>query len=325
MFEIEQNEGFKTSLWVEKFRPKHVKDCILPNRLKEQFLAMVESGEITNSHFTGPAGSGKTTIARALCNDVGVEYKIVNCSNDSGIDTVRTNIFNYCNTASISNTNKAYKVIILDEFDGFGVQSQKAMRGLIEQFPNMRFILTSNDSSKVHSALNSRCIEFDFAMSKHEKEELIPLVALRVVEILNEEGIEYTEDQFDSILNVVSSNYPDLRKIIGKFNNYTKSGKLNKFIDVVGDADLISLVKSIQAKSFKDCLDWVVNHPHELEQIYNMKTGLYPLLTNVMVDKSQIPDLVKILGDGNKNIRSCVDAQMQVAETCVLILTTLDF
>lgn len=326
MFEIETSQGFSTELWVEKYRPKHVKDCILPSRLKTPFLNMVKSGEIQNIHLTGTAGTGKTTIARALCNDVGVEYKIINCSNDSGIDTVRTDIFNYCNTASISNTNKAYKVIILDEFDGFGTNSQKAMRGLIEQFSkNVRFILTSNDSTKVHPALNSRCIEYNFTLSAKEREELIPEVASRIVDIMANENIEFDESQIDSIISVVDKHYPDMRKIVGVFNNHTKSGKLSDFVDIDMTSNVDELVSAIQSKQFKKCLDWIMNHQYDIENIYNLKNGIYNHLKNVMKDKTQIPDLIKILGDGNKNLRNCVDQNMQAAETCVLIFTTIEF
>ena len=327
MFEFEENKPLhETNVWVEKYRPKHIKDCILPKRLKEQFTAMVETGNISNMHLTGDPGSGKTTVARALCNDLGVNFIIINMSNDSGIDTIRTKVANYISTASISTLNKNYKVVILDEMCGAKPDAQKALKGLIEQYAaTTRFILTSNYKDKVQPALQSRCQEFNFNVTAKEREELIPDVAMHVVNILTQENVTFEESQLTQIMNVVDGLYPDIRNIVSKFDNYCKSGKLNDFIDVATNSDLSELIGFLQSKNYGKCIEWIMNHPHDLESIYDLRNGLYPMIKPIMKNKAQIPDLIHILGDGNKHLYSCVDQELQAAETCALIFTTLEF
>lgn len=327
MFEFEENSKKElTKVWVEKYRPKTVKECILPPRLQQQFNDMVKAGDITNLHLTGSPGTGKTTIARALCHDLGVDYIIINMSNDSGIETVRTTIVDYISKASISKISKKFKVVILDEICGASQNAMKSLKGLIEKYSDTtRFILTSNYKDKVQPALQSRCQEFNFAITAKERDDLIPAVAMRVTEILTNEGVLFEEEQFEQIINVVDKYYPDIRNIIGKFDTYSKSGSLNQFIDVATNSDLTELVGYLQSKNFAKCLEWIVNNPHDLVSIYDLKNGLYPLIKPIMANKSQIPDLISILGDGNKHLYSCVDQNLQAAETCALIFTTLEF
>lgn len=321
MFEFTQNENDYSGGWVEKYRPRKIGECILTPRLKTIFQDMVDCNDIGSMHLTGIHGAGKTTVARALCEEVGVDYIIVNMSNDSGIDVVRNRITDYISRASISHTNSDYKVVILDEFDGASVNSQKALRGLIEQYASTaRFIMTSNDASKVLPALNSRCGVINFSLSQEERSALIPDVAMRVVEILNAENVDYSDDQFEQILSVTERFYPDVRAIINKFNIFSKSGKLNSFIDIINTSALDELIEALKNKSYSDCLVWVKSNPQDHTSVYQLEHGLYDLLKPQLKSQSSIPDLVAIIAHGNQEFYKCVDTSMQLAETCRLLM-----
>ena len=174
----------KDFLWVEKYRPQTIKDCILPENVKETFEDMVRVGEAQNLLLSGGAGCGKTSIARALCNELGAEYILINCSEDGNIDTLRTKIRNFASTISLSD---AKKVVILDEFDYSNAQStQPALRGFIEEFSkNCRFILTCNFKNRIIQPLHSRCTNVDFKIAKADRPHLAMQLMGNIKKILD--------------------------------------------------------------------------------------------------------------------------------------------
>ena len=210
-------------LWVEKYRPKSLSECILPIDLTTIFNGMIKEGTIPNMLFYGRAGTGKTTVARAICRDLGFESILINCSEENGIDTLRTKIRQYASTVSL---NGNMKVVILDEFDYANQQSiQPALRGAIEEFhANCRFIITCNYKSRVIGPLHSRCTGIDFTVPSAEKAQIAGEILKRTEYILKTEKIEY---EVPVLVNLVKKHFPDVRRIINELQRYSSSGRID--------------------------------------------------------------------------------------------------
>ena len=220
-------------LWVEKYRPTTVDECVLPNQLKDTFKQIVDSGELPNMMFTGTAGVGKTTVARALCNELDLDYIIVNGSEDGNIDTLRGKIKQFASTVSLQG---GYKVVILDEADYLNPQStQPALRGFIEEFSNnCRFILTCNFKNRIIEPLHSRCSVYEFNIGN--KAELAGQFMGRLQTILTKEEVKYE----DPVLAELIMKYiPDWRRVINECQRYGMSGSIDSGI-------LVSLSESIE-------------------------------------------------------------------------------
>ena len=183
-------------LWVEKYRPKTIDDCVLPAHIKTTFKQIVNGGELHNMLLTGTAGLGKTTVAKALCNELNLDYLLINGSEESGIDTLRNKIKQFASSISLQG---GYKVVILDEADYLNPQStQPALRGFIEEFSNnCRFILTCNFKNRIIEPLHSRCSVVEFNIPKKESERLCSVMMARLMLILNDEGIKYCSKCFE--------------------------------------------------------------------------------------------------------------------------------
>lgn len=281
----------KDFLFVEKYRPQTVVDTILPTRLKDVFQRMVESGELQNMLFSGSAGLGKTTVAKALCNELGLDYIVINGSEEGNIDTLRGKIKQFASTVSFSG---GYKVVILDEADYLNPQStQPALRGFIEQFSkNCRFILTCNFKNRIIEPLHSRCGVYEFNATKQELAELAGQMMERLKTILQTEEISY---QPKDLADIILKHAPDWRRTLNEIQRASVSGTLVNQGNLSGsDKQFDELFNSIKAKDFKTMRKWVVNNmdidtPAILRGIYDR-----------MYDKVQpqsIPQLVLILAD----------------------------
>ena len=209
-------------LWVEKYRPHTVRDTILNEDLKQTFQKIVNSGEIPNMMFTGTAGTGKTTIARAICDELGLDYIVINGSEEGNIDTLRGKIKQFASSVSLSG---GYKVVILDEADYLNAQStQPALRGFIEEFSqNCRFILTCNFKNKVIEPLHSRCSVYEFNTSKKIMASLCGQFMTRLQTILDDEGVTYNNDV---IAGLIGKYAPDWRRVLNEAQRHSISGKL---------------------------------------------------------------------------------------------------
>lgn len=258
-------------LWNEKWRPKSVGDCVLPNRLKVIFQGYVDSGQIPNLMLTGGPGIGKTTVARAMCEEIGLDYIFINSSEERGIDTLRVKIKNYASTLSLSGGRK---VIILDEADYLTPEAQAALRGVIEEFSeNCSFIFTCNFKTKLIEALHSRTSVIDCNLRSDEKPKVAGALFKRLKEVLNSEGVKYEES---ALVKVIEKFFPDYRRIINELQRFATVGDIDAGIvtqltDIRKIGDLISYLKD---KNFSEMRKWVVANsdvePHRImRKIYD--------------------------------------------------------
>jgi DNA polymerase III delta prime subunit len=253
-------------LFTERYRPKTVEDCILPDRIKSVFQSCVEKKTIPNMMLVGPAGTGKTTIAKAMCNEVACDYLFINSSDERGIDTLRTKITNYASSISLTGGSK---VIILDEADGITPQAQDALRGAIEAFStNCTFILTANFKSKLINALHSRTSVVDFTLKSSEKPKMAQQLYKRLEFILTTEGITYDKTV---LAKLVEKHFPDFRRVINELQRFASRGNIDAGVlaDVDSLRSLNELVKSLKEKDFTKMRKWVVqNSDVDINSIY---------------------------------------------------------
>ena len=243
-------------LWVEKYRPKTVEQTILQKELKQTFQKIVESGEIPNMLFTGTAGLGKTTVAKAICEELSLDYIIINGSEEGNIDTLRGKIKQFTSTVSLQG---GYKVIILDEADYLNPQStQPALRGFIEEFSqNCRFILTCNFKNRIIEPLHSRCGVYEFNTNKKTLAQLCGQFMKRLEDILSKEGVSYKKDV---IAEVISKYAPDWRRCLNECQRNSISGSIDTDVLIKKDDSFDDLYSCIKNKDFKKMRTWVVNN-----------------------------------------------------------------
>tara|TARA_Y100001963_G_scaffold31351_2_gene43068 strand:- start:1800 stop:2732 length:933 start_codon:yes stop_codon:yes gene_type:complete len=276
-------------LWVEKYRPKTIEDCVLPSQIKQTFFDL--KGEIPNMILSGSAGTGKTTVARALCEQVGADWIIINGSEESGIDVLRTKIKNFASTVSLGGGNK---VVILDEADYLNPQStQPALRGFIEEFhKNCRFILTCNFKNRIIQPLHSRCTVIDFRIPSNERPRLASVFMARLMTILTEEGVKWNTEVLQEL---VMKYFPDFRRTINELQRYGTSGEIDVgILTNVQEESLKELMSHLKTKRFTDMRRWVaMNVDNDPVMLYRK---LYDSLYET-VDKSTIPQAVLIIAD----------------------------
>ena len=245
-------------LWVEKYRPQTVSDCILPKHLEDTFLNFVENGEIPNLLLCGTAGVGKTTIAKALCQQMGYDWIILNGSSEGDIDTLRTKIVNFASTVSFSGKGK---VVIYDEADYLTTVTQSALRNFIEEFSkNCRFIFTCNYKNKIIPALHSRCSVIEFSVPKNEKPKIATRFLNRLEDIFKEEKIKYQEQ---SIAEVVTKFFPDFRRTLNELQKLSIGGSIDaEAIKGAGDVSIKEVIEYCKVKDFKNMRKWVADNIH---------------------------------------------------------------
>ena len=275
-------------LWTEKYRPKTVEDCILPESIKNTFLEYVARKEIPNLLLSGSAGVGKTTIARALCEEVGCDYIVINGSDESGIDVLRNKIKNYASSISFTGGRK---VIIIDEADYLNPNStQPALRGAIEEFSvNCSFIFTCNFKNRIIDPIHSRCAVIDFKING-SKAKMAAQLFKRVEGILKEEGVTYDKEV---VAAVITKHFPDNRRILNELQRYSVSGTIDKgILTSVSDVQLGELTKGLKEKDFASARKWVTNNlDNDPVKIYRK---LYDSLYESLKSQS-VPQMVVIL------------------------------
>lgn len=278
-------------LWVEKYRPQTIKECVLPKRMKNTFKSILESGELQNMLFTGSAGVGKTTVAKALCNELELDYIMVNGSEEGNIDTLRTKIKQFASTVSLQG---GYKVVILDEADYLNAQStQPALRGFIEEFSsNCRFILTCNFKNRIIEPLHSRCSIYDFTIALGEQAEILAEFMDNMSSMLNKENITYDKNV---LAELIMKYRPDFRRVINELQRYSVSGQIDTGILVnLSNESFNSLMLSLKEKNFKEMRKWVVDNI-DVEPSVIFRT-IYDNMTDHLQPKS-VPQVVLILAD----------------------------
>ena len=279
-------------LWVEKYRPKKIRDCILPEDTKKTFSEFLKQKQIPNLLLSGTAGTGKTTVARALCEELGVDYIIINGSDEGRqIDTLRNKIKNFASTVSLTESS-AHKVVIVDEADYMNAESvQPALRNFIETFHNnCRFIFTCNYKSKILPALHSRCTIIDFQIKNGQKVKTAQAFLKRLGKILDEEDVKYENKV---LAELIQKHYPDFRRTINELQRYSVRGQIDSgILFSLSEANTKELVKILKEKRFNDMRKWVINNldkePSSLfSTIYNL------LYTNL--EGNSVPQAVLII------------------------------
>ena len=279
-------------LWVEKYRPATIDECILPEKLKQTFKDYIATGELPTFLFSGTAGVGKTTVARALCNEVGADVLFLNGSDEGrSIDMLRMNIRGFASTVSLT---AAKKVVILDEADYMNPQSvQPALRGFIEEFSNnCRFIFTCNFKNKIIEPLHSRCAVIDFKIDNAEKPAIAAGFFKRVTQILKTEGIDYDTKV---VVELVNKHFPDYRRILNELQRYSVSGKIDTGLLVnMSDESYKTLVMNLKEKDFKKTRQWIAqNSDIETSSLFD---HLYEKASEYM-EPASIPTMVLLLAD----------------------------
>jgi len=306
-------------LWVEKYRPKSVDDAILPKHLKKTFKEILKTGEIPNLLFTGTAGVGKTTVAKALCNELGLDYLLVNGSEEGNIDTLRNKIKHFASTVSLQG---GYKVVILDEADYLNPQStQPALRGFIEEFSNnCRFIMTCNFKNRIIEPLHSRCSVVEFNIAKKDMPDLCGSFMKRVGTILDGENVEYDQAV---IAELIMKHMPDWRRVLNELQRYSVSGKIDTGILVsLSEVSIGNLMSAMKDKNFKKMRQWVTDN------IDQEPAALFRKVYDNMaeyVEPQSIPQLVLILADYQYKNSFVADHELNMVACCTEIMEGVNF
>ena len=302
-------------LWVEKYRPRTIAQTILPDSLKQTFQRLVDTGELPNMLFTGTAGLGKTTVAKALCNELGLDYIVINGSEEGNIDTLRGKIKQFASSVSLQG---CYKVVILDEADYLNAQStQPALRGFIEEFANnCRFILTCNFKNRIIEPLHSRCGVYEFNTSKKDLVPLCEEMLLRARGILSKEEVSFDDD---AVVQVIMKHAPDWRRVL----NELQRGSVGGIFAYVQKADNIDdLFAHLKAKDFKKMRSWVVNNiDTDSSAIFR---GLYDKMYEKLSPQS-VPQLVLILADYQYKNAFVADHELNVVACMTEIMANVEF
>ena len=244
-------------IWVEKYRPRCVDDCILPGKYKDIFLGIVQDKLIPNLLLSGPSGSGKTTVAQALCFELDYEYLFLNASKERGIETIRTSVTQFCSSLSLE--GKRRKAVIFDEADYLTPEAQTALRSLVEEFAaNCTFIFTCNYKNKIIQPIHSRCSCFEFRISKEDKSSVLRDLVFRLKDILQNENINYDKEVLPK---VILKYFPDYRRLINEIQSYAKAkGQIDEgILSLDCEIDIYKLFVALKSKKFQDVREWTVS------------------------------------------------------------------
>ena len=311
----------KEFLWVEKYRPNIVEDCILPDSIKNVFQGFVNQGELPNLLLSGTAGVGKTTIAKALCEEIGASYIVINGSDEGRfLDTVRNRVRQFATTISLT-SGASHKVVIIDEADNTTNDVQLSLRSAVEEFhSNCRFIFTCNFINKIIEPLHSRCTVVDFRVKNGQSIELQKQFFDRLRWILKTEGIEH-EDKV--VAKLIRRYYPDWRRLINECQRYSASGSIDSAILVdVADVNLDTLLSSLKKKEFTNVKNWVVQHLDNDPSMVMRK--VYDSLYGVLKPTS-IPEAVLIIAKYMKDITIVPDQEINMLACLTEIMMSCEF
>ena len=303
-------------LFVEKYRTKTIDECVLPDSVKKTFKQFVSKGELPNLLLCCTAGTGKTTVARALCNELNCDYIIINGSEESGIDVLRTKIKRFASTASFESKTK---VVILDEADYLNPNStQPALRAFIEEFSkNCRFIFTCNFKNRIIDPLHSRTTVVDFRLAKEDRPKMAMQFHKRMVEILKTENIEYSEKVLAELLK---KHFPDYRRVLNELQRYSVGGVIDEgILSNLAELNVKGLVDSLKDKDFKKMRQWVANNVDTDPQ------GIYRKVYDALIDKVvQVPHLVLLIADYQYKAAFVADQEINLTACLVDIMASVE-
>ena len=304
-------------LWTEKYRPKNIEDCILPERLKKPFQEYVTQKNIPNLLLTGGAGVGKTTVAKAMCNEIGCDFMIINGSDENGIDMVRNKITNYASSMSFSGGRK---VIIIDEADYLSANAQAAFRNAIEEFAvNCSFIFTCNFKNKIIEPLHSRCAVIEFTLKASEKSSMAGQFFKTIQTILSQEDIAY---ETPVVAELIKKHFPDFRRVINELQRFSKFGKIDTgVLAQIVDVSLADIIKFIKDKDFGAIRKWVASNDVDPASLYRK---LYDNLYEVLKPQS-IPQAVVIIADYQYKQAFVADREINLVACLTELMVSLEF
>ena len=308
-------------LWVEKYRPKTIEDCILPTSIKETFQNFLDKGEVPNLLLAGPAGCGKTTVAKALCNELGVDYYVINGSDEGRfLDTVRNTAKNFASTVSLQATGRP-KVIIIDEADNTTNDVQLLLRAFCEEFHgNCRFIFTCNYKNKIIDPLHSRCAVVEFSIRGKERQELAAQFFKRLQTILDQESVGY---ESKVLVELINKHFPDWRRVLNECQRYSSGGQIDTGILAhFSDVKVNDLIKKLKEKDFPEVRKWLVSNLDNdtsvlLRRIYD---ALYDALSN-----SSIPAAVLVLAKYQYQSAFVADQEINMLACLTEIMVECEF
>jgi len=308
-------------IWVEKYRPKTIDECILPDGIKNTFKEFLNTGEIPNLLLSGPPGIGKTTVAKALCSELGVDFYVINGSDEGRfLDTVRNQAKNFASTVSLTSESK-HKVIIIDEADNTTSDVQLLLRANIETFyKNCRFIFTCNYKNKIIQPLHSRCSVIDFNISRQDKPSIATQFFKRINDILEKEKVEYDKKV---IVQLISKHFPDWRRVLNECQRYSASGKIDSgILAVITDTNTKELVNYLKKKEFQNVRKWIVqNIDNDPSAILR---NIYDSIYESMKSKS-IPEAVLIIAKYQYQSAFVADQEINLLAALTEIMCNCEF
>ena len=305
-------------LWVESHRPKTIGDCILPERLKKPFQEYVNQGNIPNLLLAGGPGVGKTTVAKAMCNEIGCDYLVINGSDESGIDTFRVKIKNYASSMSLSGGRK---VIIIDEADYLNPNStQPALRNAIEEFAsNCSFIFTCNYKNRIIDPLHSRCAVIDFSLKASEKAQMAKDFFGRIKQILQSESVSFDDKV---VAELVKKHFPDFRRVINELQRYSQFGKIDAgVLAQIANVSIAEIVKHMKEKDFGAIRKWVASGDFDANAVFRQ---IYDALYDVLKPQS-IPQAVLIIADYQYKQAFVADGEINLVACLVELMGNCEF
>ena len=308
-------------LWVEKYRPQTIEDCILPESIKKTFQGFLSKGEVPNLLLSGPAGCGKTTVAKALCNELGVDVYVINGSDEGRfLDTVRNTAKNFASTVSLSSTAR-HKVIIIDEADNTTNDVQLLLRAFTEEFSgNCRFIFTCNFKNKIIEPLHSRCACIDFSTDRKSKPQLASTFFNRLKFILERESVEADPKV---LIELINKHFPDWRRVLNECQRYSSSGEIDAgILAQFSDVKVNDLIKHLKEKDFKEVRKWVVNNLDNDASV--LLRRVYDALYGSLAPNS-IPAAVLVIAKYQYQIAFVADQEINMLACLTEIMVECEF
>ena len=308
-------------LWVEKYRPQTIEDCILPENIKKTFTDFLTKGEVPNLLLAGPAGCGKTTVAKALCKQLGVDVYVINGSDEGRfLDTVRNTAKNFASTVSLSSTAR-HKVIIIDEADNTTNDVQLLLRAFTEEFSgNCRFIFTCNYKNKIIEPLHSRCAVVEFSTNSKSKPQLAAQFFKRIQDILEKESVEYDTKV---LVELINKHFPDWRRVLNELQRYSVSGKVDSgILATFSDVSIKSLIENLKGKNFTEVRKWVASNLDNDSDIILRR--IYDAMYDCLVTSS-IPAAVLIIAKYQYQIAFVADQEINLLAALTEIMVECEF
>lgn len=306
-------------LWVEKYRPKTIKECILPESFKKTFQEYVDKKEIPNMILSGSAGVGKTTVARAMCEEIGCDYIIINGSDESGIDTLRVKIKGFASSVSLVGSGR--KAIIIDEADYLSAAAQAAFRGVIEEFSkNCAFIFTCNFKNRIIQPLHSRCAVIDFKLQNGQKAKMATAFLKRVEQILKEENVQF---EVKVLAELITKYFPDYRRILNELQRYSVSGTIDiGILAQITDVKLTELISYLKEKDFRSVRKWVGQNTDN--DTHRIMREIYDKLYDIL-NPTTIPMAVILLGKYQYQAAFAADQEINLMSFLTELMVDCEF